>query len=192
MILELIKNTRTHRHFLNEPVKENDILKILNAARFSGAGKNRQNLIYVYTVNDEKCKEIFKNISLGGALKIEEKPTINDRAKAYIAIVTDDTTNEDLATLNFNMGIVSQNIMLMARELGLGGCVIMSFKKKEVDKILELPENFSTKCLICFGKSDTEIEIVDIHSNEDSKYYRKSGVHYVPKIILEDLILNKK
>lgn len=192
MVLNLIKKSRTHRHFSNEAIKEEIILEILKGARYSSAGKNSQILRYAYTVNDEKCQEIFKNIALGGALKAEEKPTIDERAHGVISIATDDTVTEDNSSLFFNMGIATQNMILVANDLGLSTCVIMAFNKKEIDRILNIPKNYSSKTVIVFGKGKEEIEIVDIHADEDSKYYRKNGKHYVPKIVLEELIIGNK
>ncbi|WP_022820004.1 nitroreductase family protein [Fusobacterium russii] len=191
MVFDLIKKSRTHRHFTDEPVTEETVLKILNAARYSSSAKNRQILRYAYTIDDEKCQQIFKNVSLGGALKKEEKPTIDERPRAFIAIVTDDCIQEDSSSLFFNMGIASQNIVLMANDSGLSSCIVMAYNKKEVDKILNLPENYSSKILILLGRGKEEVKVIDIHSNEDTKYYRENLTHCVPKIVLEDLIVSK-
>lgn len=189
MVLDLIKKSRTHRHFEETFVEEKDILTILTAARYSSCGRNRQNLRYAYTNDDTKCIEIFKNIALGGALKAEEKPTLEERPRAAIAIATDDNIQEDASSLFFNMGIAAQNITLIANELGFSTCIIMAFNKKEISKIFSLPENFSVKVIVILGKGKENVEIVDITANEDTKYYRKNGKHYVPKIILDDLII---
>lgn len=190
MILELMKKSRSHRNFYPDTVKEEDILKILSSARFSAFGKNYQNLRYAYTVDDEKCKELFKNIGLGGALKADEKPTVDERPRAVIALAAD-KKNPDDSILFFNIGIVSQNMTLVANELGLNTCTIMSFSKKEVDRILNLPEDYTTKAVLILGKGKETVKIVDVSEKDDYKYYRKDGIHYVPKIKLEDLILNK-
>lgn len=191
MLLNLIKKSRTHRHFTDEAIAKESILEILDAARYSSSGRNKQSLRYACTVADDKCQEIFKNISLGGALKQEEKPTLDERPRAFIAIATDDSTVEDNSALFFNMGLASQNMILRANDLGLNTCVVMAYNKKEIDKILKIPENYSSKILIVLGKGKEEVKIVDIHSNEDTKYYRNNSVHYVPKIILEELIIGE-
>lgn len=191
MLLDLIKKSRTHRHFTEDSITKETVLKVLDAARYSSAGRNKQSLRYAYTIDDNKCKEIFKNISLGGALKQEEKPTIDERARAFIAIVSDDSIQEDISSLFFNMGLASQNIILMANDLGLNTCIVKAYNKKEIDRILNLPENYSSKILILLGKGKEEVKIVDIHSNENTNYYRKNSVHYVPKILLEDLVISK-
>lgn len=67
----------------------------------------------------------------------------------------------------------------------------MSYNKKEIDKILNLPENYSSKAVIILGIGKEDVEIVDIRAKDDSKYYRKEEKHFVPKIVLEDLIIGK-
>ena len=188
MVLNLIKKSRTHRHFYNDSISKEQILRILNGARYAACGKNRQALRFSYTIDDTKCQEIFKNISLGGALKVDEKPTIDERPRAFISISIENSIKENISSLFFDMGIATQNMILVANDLGFNTCIIMAFNKK-INEILELPDNFSTNVLIAIGKGKEEVKVVDIHSNEDSKYYRKNGVHFVPKIILEELIL---
>ena len=78
---------------------------------------------------------------------------------------------------------------LVANDLGLDACMIMSFNKKELDRILNIPENYTTKAVLILGKGKEKVEVVDISENDDYKYYRKNNIHYVPKIKLDDLIL---
>ena len=35
-----------------------------------------------------------------------------------------------------------------------------------------------------------QIELVPIREGDSHKYYRKNGVHYVPKLVVDDLIFN--
>ena len=39
------------------------------------------------------------------------------------------------------------------------------------------------------GKSAEKIELVEIKEGESLKYYRENGVHYVPKLRVEDIII---
>ena len=43
--------------------------------------------------------------------------------------------------------------------------------------------------VLAVGRSAEKTEIVDINEKSDTAYYRIDGVHYVPKIVPEDLIL---
>ena len=43
--------------------------------------------------------------------------------------------------------------------------------------------------VLAVGKGTDKIELVEVSKDADLRYYRKDGVHYVPKISLKDLIL---
>ena len=43
--------------------------------------------------------------------------------------------------------------------------------------------------VIAVGKSAEKIQIVDINAGDDHSYYREDGVHYVPKVVVDDLII---
>ena len=58
-MIEKIKNTRSHRKFTDKKISKEEILKILEGARYSSSAKNSQFLRYSYTVDDEKCKKTF-------------------------------------------------------------------------------------------------------------------------------------
>ena len=85
-MIEKIKNTRSHRKFTDKKISKEEILKILEGARYSSSAKNSQFLRYSYTVDDEKCKKLFSAVALGGLLKLEDKATLEERPRAYILI----------------------------------------------------------------------------------------------------------
>lgn len=64
MVLDLIKKSRTHRHFLETSVDEKDILKILSAARYSASGKNKQILRYALLLMILNAKKFLKILLL--------------------------------------------------------------------------------------------------------------------------------
>ena len=43
--------------------------------------------------------------------------------------------------------------------------------------------------VLAIGKPAEQIELVPVHAEEPLKYYRENGIHYVPKIVANDLIL---
>ena len=92
-MIEKIKNTRSHRKFTDKKISKEEILKILEGARYSSSAKNSQFLRYSYTVDDEKCKKLFSAVSLGGLLKLEDKATLEERPRAYILISAKKDTN---------------------------------------------------------------------------------------------------
>ena len=90
-----------------------------------------------------------------------------------------------------DVGITAQTILLAAAEKGLGGCMIGSFDKTELKKLLNFPEHVEPKLVIALGKPAEEIILVDPKEDGSVKYYRSEDgkTHYVPKRKLEDIIL---
>ena len=174
MIIENIKHTRSHRKFTEKSIKEEEILEMLEGARFSASTKNAQILRYSYTIDDEKCQKLFSAVSLGGLLKNEDKATFEERPRGFILISAKKDVKFPDSNLFFDIGIASQNIILMADELGYGACIVMSYNKKAFEEILELPEDYDSK------------------DEEDTKYFVENGIHYIPKLKLGNLILGKK
>lgn len=86
MIIDNIKHTRSHRRFTEKSIKEEEILEMLEGARFSASTKNAQILRYSYTTDDEKCQKLFSAVSLGGLLKNEDKATLEERPRGFILI----------------------------------------------------------------------------------------------------------
>ena len=43
--------------------------------------------------------------------------------------------------------------------------------------------------ILAIGRSREDIRLVEISEGEEQKYYRKDGVHYVPKLRLDDIII---
>ena len=196
MIIENIKHTRSHRRFTEKKINEDEILKMLEGARFSASTKNAQILRYSYTIDDEKddenCQKLFSAVSLGGLLKNEDKATLEERARAFILISAKKDITTPESRLYFDVGIATQNIILMADELGYGACIVMSYNKKAFEEILELPEGYDSKVVIILGEAKDIVKLLDSKDEEDTKYFVENGIHYVPKLKLGDFILGKK
>ena len=71
--------------------------------------------------------------------------------------------------------------------MGLNGLCVMDFDADRLVDSLQLP--YKPLLVIAVGKSAERIKLVDINEGDDHSYYREGGVHYVPKVIVEDLII---
>ena len=191
MIIENIKHTRSHRRFTEKNIKEDEILEMLEGARFSASTKNSQILRYSYTTDDEKCQKLFSVVSLGGLLKNGDKATFEERPRGFILISVKKDVKTPDSRLYFDVGIASQNIILIADELGYGACIVMSYNKKELEETLELPNNYDSKALIVLGEAKDDVILINAKNTEDTRYYIENKKHYVPKLTLEQILLNK-
>ena len=84
-------------------------------------------------------------------------------------------------------GISAQSMLLKAVDMGLNGLIVAAFDKSAVREVFSLP--YEPLLVIAIGKSAEKITCVPIGSADSHAYYRKDGVHYVPKVKAEFLMV---
>ena len=149
MIIDNIKHTRSHRRFTEKKINEEEILEMLEGARFSASTKNAQILRYSYTIDDEKCQKLFSAVSLGGLLKNQDKATFEERARGFILISAKKNITTPDSRLYFDVGIATQNIILIADELGYGACIVLlcHIIRRPLKKSWDYQKNMTQKLL---------------------------------------------
>lgn len=187
MIYELVKKNRSYRRFdADAKIIEQELREMIEAARCSGSAANRQRIRFVLVNDKETCDKLFSNVALAGYLKDWKGPTETEHPTAYIVMMAE---SADIDTsLAIDIGIYAQSILLTATEMGYGGCMIRSFKKKEIDEILN-KEGYETAFVIMLGKPAETVYLTDVKDG-DIKYYRdENDNHAVPKYSLDELII---
>ena len=186
MFSDLAKKCRTARTFdPNIKISEEELLSIIDVARISASARNLQRLRYKIILGKD-ADEAFYNLTLGGALKPEEKPTFEDRAPAYIALYAPREDSDP--NLFIDVGIASEVIMLCATDMGYSGCIIRSYKPSFLASLINNDE-YSPVCLIALGKSNEEAETRDVSLGDSVKYFKENGKHIVPKYSLDTVII---
>lgn len=185
MIKDLIKKNRSYRRFDNSfKLSKEELVDLVDVARLSSCGGNNQLLRYAVFNKDEDLNYIFSNLKWAGLLKDWKGPDENERPTGYIFIYKEAGKG---AFSDIDCGIAANNILLAARELGLGGCMFKSFGKVEEGFSFE---NLELLLVIALGKPVEEVVLVDVENN-DTKYYRdEKKTHFVPKRKLADVLLN--
>lgn len=183
----LMKKTRSKRSFHNEIISSEKIDQIINSARFAGSARNAQEVRYLSINSREILDEIFPHTRWAGA--IEWSPEISEGPSAYILLCSKKIV-QNTDYLHFDMGLASQNILLKAKEQGYDSCILAAYNKEEINKIVELPEEYRSHYLIALGKGKEEVTIVPGIEGKLS-YYRIGKEHFVPKLPFEKLIIKK-
>jgi nitroreductase len=186
MIRELIMKNRSYRRF-DASVKPDpkQIERWIELARFSASGRNMQPLKFVVSTSEKINNLIFPNLGWAGYLKSWNGPSENERPTAYIAVALDKSLAE---TYYCDDGIAIQSILLGAVEDGFGGCIIGSFIKSKIAKILQLPENLEILWMVALGKPAEKV-VLETAEEGNIKYWRdEEDVHHVPKRPLDEII----
>ncbi len=138
------------RKFKPEPVEDNKIADILNAAKLAPTAKNGQpQKIWVLKSKEalEKINSVCKCIFGAPVVFVvgydRERDWKNPLMPPYHSGETD-------------AAIVCTHMMLEACDIGLGSCWVGFFSADEVKKALGLPENVTVTALLPVGYPDAE------------------------------------
>jgi len=180
----LLRRNRSHRGYdAAFIVREDQLKRIIAANTMIPSAMNRQPLRFRPVLSDEAAL-VLPHIRLGGALPELHLPLAGTEPNAFIAICS--TVPED-RYVDIDMGISIQSMLLQAVEMGLNGICIGAFDGPAVARALGL--RLEPLALLAIGRGIERIELDEIGEHDSHAYYRLGGVHHVPKVRLEDLLL---
>jgi nitroreductase len=190
MLKDLIRKNRSYRRFYqNVSVELQTLRELVDLARHSASGANRQPLKYILICDPEVSAKVFPHTRWAGYLKDWKGPEEGERPAAYIVILGD---TEIAKSFGCDHGIAAQSIMLGATERGLGGCMLGALDKDGIRQALDIPERYEILLVLALGKPKETVVIEDVGPDGDIKYYRdEDDVHHVPKRPLDELILRE-
>jgi len=131
---ELIQKRYSVRAYKSDPIEEDKLEKVLNAARLAPTAANRQpfQILVIHTDGkQEALKKIYRKDwfvqapLLICAVGIPGKSWVREDMRRY---------------LDVDVAIVMDHLILAATNLGLGTCWIAAFNAKAAREILELPD----------------------------------------------------
>jgi 5,6-dimethylbenzimidazole synthase len=168
-ILAAIKERRSCRNFLIDPIGEETIEKLLEAAVWAPSAANNQPWEFIVITNQDIKKKIHDE-SMACKKTLFEKSRWNwiDRyqigflleAPVIIAVVGDPGKTGAHKFLEgtemvyqHGCAAVAQNLLLAAHAYGLGSLWFSLFEKETLRKILNVPAEKDPLALICIGKA---------------------------------------
>ena len=181
----LMHRNRSYRGF--DParvVTEEELRKIVSVNPLLSSGMNRQALRFKLVTRDTGADKVLSRIRMGAALPQLHLPFPGTEPEAFILVCA--TVPED-RILDIDLGISLQSMGLKAVEMGLNVLIICAFDKQAVREDFGLPAD--PLAILAVGKGAESIFLKPVEAGEDLKYYRVDGVHFVPKIKEEDLLL---
>ena len=189
MIEDLARKTRSYRRFFEDHSINMETLRSLaELARLSASAANRQPLKYILSNEKERNTIIFPKLAWAAYLKDWGGPEEGERPSAYIIVLGD---KEISGSFGCDHGIASQNILLGATHMGLGGCMVGSIDRKGLRDELRIPDRYEILHVIALGKPKEQVVIETVGPDGDIKYWRdESGVHHVPKRPLDEIIIS--
>ena len=184
-ISSLLRRNRSYRGYDKScTVTLAQLRRIVETCTKIPSGRNQQVLRFKLLTRDSGSEKMQGLYKLGAALPELHLPLPGTEPEAFIIICS---IVEADKWVNMDVGIAAQSMLLKATEMGLGGICIGAFSKQAVTDAFSLP--CEPILVLAIGKPAERIELAPVRAGEALKYYRKDGVHYVPKIVVDDLIL---
>lgn len=133
---ERILRLRAIRAYDDRQVSDDDLAAVLEAARWTGSSKNRQNWSWV-VIQDPSQKD---RIAEAGDFTnpVRDAPTV-------IALV------QEADGYEFDSGRLAQNIMLAADAIGLATCPITLHREEVAHQVLGLPDDARCRYAVTLG-----------------------------------------
>ena len=179
----LVKNRSTRGYDSSYLVRTDQLRRIVSVNSKLASARNRQVLRFRPVTADEAHK-VLPFIGMGAGLKELHLPLPGTEPNAFIVVCS---TIEPRNSTFVDLGISAQSMLLQAVEMGLNGLCMMDFDADKLVDSLQLPHK--PLLVIAVGKSSEKVQLVDINEDDDHSYYRENGIHYVPKVVVEDLII---
>ena len=186
---ELFLKNRSYRRFYQDvPVEMETLRELVDLARLSASGANRQPLKFLLSCDPEKNALVFPQLGWAAYLKDWPGPVEGERPSAYIIILGDRKIKESFGP---DHGIAAQSILLGATERGLGGCIIATIRKEKLSQALSIPDQYEILLVLALGKPKEIVKIEPVGPDGNIKSWRdEEGTHHVPKRSLDEIILD--
>ena len=180
----LLLLNRSHRGYdQRRVVTTEELRRIISVNTRIPSARNQQCLRF-RMVTTEESHHVLPHIKLGSALPDLHLPIEGTEPQAFIIVCS---TIEENKWVDIDLGMSAQSMLLKATEMGLNGICIGAFNAQAITEALTLP--YTPLLIIAIGKGAEDIRLTEISAEESHTYYRNEGVHYVPKVKLDDLII---
>ena len=183
-LMSLLAKNRSCRGYDSAFIVRDDQLRSIIEVNTKIASARNAQVLRFRPVNHRESAKILPHIRLGGALPQLNLPLPGSEPNAFIIICS---TVPETRFLYTDIGISAQSMLLRATEMGLAGICIGAFDAEAVQRELSLP--LAPLLILAIGRSSEDIRLVDATEGDSLKYYREEGVHYVPKLTLDSLLL---
>ena len=144
-VYEAIAYRRSIRNYLDKPVEEEKIERVLEAGRLAPSAANKQEWHFIIVRDKELLEKLMK--AAGDQKFVAEAPVVI----AACALDSSHVMKCGQPSYSIDVAIALSFMNLQATELGLGCCWIGHFEEGEVKEILKIPDTVRVVQLLTLG-----------------------------------------
>ena len=182
----LLRRNRSHRAYdTSYEVAMRQLETIVSVNPKLPSGRNAQTLRFRLLDAAGGGESFCSLLRLGGYLPELHLPAPGTEPRAFIVVCS---TEAESPVVDIDLGISLQSMALKAVEIGLNALIVKAFNRQEVKEALGL--TLDPLAVLAIGKGTENIVLDEVSAGSDLRYYRSAdGVHHVPKIKIEDLLI---
>ena len=150
----------------------------------AASGGNRQPLRFRLIHDPAECAAVFPLTRWAGLLK-EWSPAADEAPTAYVLVLA----AAGGATPQTDAGIAMQTLLLAAVADGFGGCMLGAIDRPAIRAALNLPAALELLYAVALGKPAETCRLEAAIDGQTAYYRSADGIHHVPKLPLEALLV---
>lgn len=179
-IFEAIFQRRSIRRFIEKPVEEEKIARILDAARWAPSVGNLQEWQFIVVRNPGKKLQLSEACMgqywIAQASAIIVVLTKNDKVVRTYGKKGEETY------VKHDSGAAIQNMLLAAHSLGLGACWVGSFEESAVERILKIPTEIDVHAIIPIGYPSEKPKVPQRFGLEYFTFFEDYGNRWIKNV----------
>jgi len=184
-LMQAILDRRSIRKFKPDPVSDEDLSKILEAARWAPSWKNSQCWRFIIVKDIEIKDKLAATLTAASPTNIacesiRQAPVLivscaELKQSGYSARQPDIPATNKGEWYMYDVALAMEHLVLAAHSLGLGTVHIGLFDSPQADAILEVPEGYCVVSMTPLGHPDESPAARPRKSIDEFVYYEKFG-----------------
>jgi nitroreductase len=168
-VSETVRNRGTIRRYLDQPISQENLIKIMESARLSQSAANRQPWQFII-VTDASMK---KNLSKAS----RNQESISTAAAVIVCLANPSEAAKVGPFEGFLVdgSIAIENMALTSWELGIGSCWIGAYDEKTIKELMEIPEPIRVISLLTLGYPHEKPKVKNRKILTDILHYERYG-----------------
>lgn len=187
-VLEAIRNRRSIRRYSDNPIDDDTVNKVLEAAHWAPSWGNSQCWRFI-VVRDPKIKsqvaDCLNKVKFDNEL-VENAATAAIKQAPILIVLCSEMGKAGCGPdgipitdkgdwYMFDIALAMENLVVAAYSLGLGTVIVGGFNNTEVARILEVPDNLAVVTMTPLGFPAHKGQISPRKALSEAVYYEKYG-----------------
>ncbi len=191
-VLQAIRKRRSVRAFGQEPIGDEVLAGLVDAARLAPSAANMQPLEYVAVSDPALCQAVFDCLKWAAYTHPVGTPAPGQTPTAYLVVLVRQEYKAGIGSA-YDVGAALMSAILLAQSQGIASCWLKSINAPRLTQILGVPEGLELDSVLALGRPGEECALVELGPDKEGRevirYWRdETGRQFVPKRALSRIL----